>query len=139
MQVIIYTQTDRDNLGIIVPYNKPVEELVGLVPEGSEYKIVNKSDVFAHPTFLDAITFTNPVTIDMDKAKEITHVHRRASRDKEMKPYDDIIAKQIPGEDAATAEAQRALIRTKYATKQTEIDACTTVEQLQAIIEGMVA
>jgi hypothetical protein len=55
-----------------------------------------------------------------------------------MKPYDDIIAKQIPGEDATAAEAQRALIRIKYATKQTEIDACTTVEQLQTIIEGMI-
>lgn len=138
MQVIIYTQTDRDNLGIVVPYNKPVEELVGLVPEGSEYKIVNKADVFAHPTFLDAITFTNPVTIDMDKAKEITHVQRRASRDKEMKPYDDIIAKQIPGEDATAAEAQRALIRTKYATKQIEIDNATTIDQLQAIVEELI-
>ena len=53
----------------------------------------------------------------------------------EMQPYDDIIAKQIPGEDATDAEAQRVLIRTKYATKQTEIDACTTVEQLQTIID----
>jgi hypothetical protein len=80
---------------------------------------------------------TNGAVVDISRAKNVAHNIRRYYRTEEMKPHDDTIAKQIPGEDATAAEAERALIRTKYATKQTEIDACTTADQLQTIIEGM--
>ena len=37
------------------------------------------------------------ITINIDKAKTIAHDKRRAAREEEFKPYDDAIAKQIPG------------------------------------------
>jgi len=100
-----------------------------------EYKFVNKVDLPAI-IFFDAWMYGPTITIDFDKAKDVAHHHRRIARTIEMRQYDDIVAKQIPGE-VDDAEAQRALIRTKYATKQTEIDACTTLEELQAIIDEM--
>lgn len=73
------------------------------------------------------------ITINIDKAKTIAHNLRRAARAEEFKPYDDAIAKQIPGE-AEGAEAARALIRAKYTTMQEEIDSATTVEEIKSAI-----
>ena len=74
------------------------------------------------------------VFVNIDKAKLIAHKSRRAMRDVEFKPYDDIIAKQIPGKSATDAEAQRQLIRNKYAAMQTSIDASTTVDEIKAAL-----
>lgn len=71
------------------------------------------------------------ITINITKAKAIAHDIRRAARSEEFKPYDEAIAKQIPGQ-AEGAEAARAAIRTKYADMQTAIDAATTVEEIKA-------
>lgn len=71
------------------------------------------------------------ITININKAKTIAHDKRREARAEEFKPYDDAIAKQIPNQTEG-AEAARALIRTKYATMQTEIDAASTVEEIKA-------
>jgi len=100
-----------------------------------EYKFVNIVDLPAI-TFFDAWMYGPTITIDLDKAKDVAHHHRRIARNTEMKQYDDIIAKQIPGETEA-AEAERVKIRAKYTTKQTEIDACTDIDSLQAIIDEM--
>ena len=78
------------------------------------------------------------ITINIDKAKAIAHDKRRAAREAEFKPYDDAIAKQIPGQ-ADGAEAARQAIREKYAAIQQSIDAATTVEQLKARIEALEA
>lgn len=48
---------------------------------------------------------------------------RRAARAAEFAPYDDIIAKQIPGMDVAYIEAARQSIRDQYAEMQDAIDA----------------
>jgi hypothetical protein len=71
------------------------------------------------------------ITININKAKTIAHDKRREARTEEFKPYDDAIAKQIPNEIDG-AEAARAVIRAKYATMQTEIDAASTVEEIKA-------
>lgn len=71
------------------------------------------------------------ITINIDKAKTIAHDMRRTARAEEFQPYDDAIAKQIPGQMEG-AEAQRQLIREKYATMQSEIDAATTVDEIKA-------
>jgi len=104
------------------------------------YQVVDSATLPTQSVLFDAWVYdeTNGAVVDISRAKNVAHNIRRYYRTEEMKPYDDIIAKQIPGEDATAAEAQRSLIRIKYATKQTEIDACTTVEQLQTIIEGMI-
>lgn len=75
------------------------------------------------------------ITINVDKAKTIAHDIRRAARAEEFKPYDDAIAKQIPGQMEG-AEAARQAIRDKYAAIQTQIDAATTPEEIKAALGG---
>ena len=77
------------------------------------------------------------ITINIDKAKAITHDARRAAREKEFQPFDAVIMKQIPGNDAAVAEAARAAIRTKYADIQTAVDAAGDVATLKNIIHQL--
>ena len=138
-QVIIYRHDDG-TVGMIKSFSK-TKTLQQVADErfddGDVYQFMDEA-VLPSAIFFDAWMYGPTITIDFDKAKDVAHYQRRIARDMEMKPYDDIVSKQIPGEVEA-AEAQRVLIRTKYATKQTEIDACTTVEQLQTIIEGMVS
>jgi len=71
------------------------------------------------------------ITISIDKAKAIAHDKRREARSVEFRPYDEAIAKQIPGQIDG-AEAARAAIRTKYADMQTAIDAAATVDEIKA-------
>lgn len=75
------------------------------------------------------------IVIDVNKAKAIGHDMRRAARAEEFKPYDDAIAKQIPGQMEG-AEAARQAIRDKYAVMQTQIDAATTPEEIKAALQG---
>jgi hypothetical protein len=71
------------------------------------------------------------ITINIDKAKIIAHDKRRQARSAEFAPLD--IKATIPSE-AVAAEAARALIRTKYAEMQAEIDVATTTEQIKAVM-----
>jgi hypothetical protein len=71
------------------------------------------------------------ITINITKAKAVAHDKRREARAVEFQPYDDAIAKQIPGQMEG-AEAARAAIRTKYADMQTAIDAAATVDEIKA-------
>jgi len=69
------------------------------------------------------------ITINIDKAKTIAHDKRRAARSAEFAPLD--IKATIPSE-AATAEAARQVIRDKYATMQTAINAASTTDEIKA-------
>ena len=71
------------------------------------------------------------ITVDMTKAKAIAHEKRRAARDKEFAPLD--IKATIPSE-AEAAEAARQVVRDKYATMQTAMDAATTPEELKELL-----
>jgi hypothetical protein len=73
------------------------------------------------------------IVIDVTKAKAIGHDMRRAARAEEFKPFDEAIAKQIPGA-ADGAEAQRQVIREKYAAIQTQIDAATTPNEIKVAL-----
>jgi hypothetical protein len=73
------------------------------------------------------------IIIDVTKAKAIGHDMRRAARAEEFKPYDDAIAKQIPGA-VDGAEAARQAIRDKYAAIQTSINAATTPDEIKAAL-----
>ena len=73
------------------------------------------------------------IKINIDKAKNIGHDMRRAARAEEFKPFDEAIAKQIPGQ-ADGAEAERQVIRDKYAAIQVEIDAAETPEEIKAAL-----
>ena len=74
------------------------------------------------------------IVINIDKAKVIGHNIRRAKRAEEFAPYDDIIAKQIPGTTAEEAEAARHAIRDKYAQVQQQIDAAATPDVIKAAL-----
>jgi hypothetical protein len=73
------------------------------------------------------------IKINIDKAKNIAHDMRRAARAEEFKPYDDAIAKQIPGQ-AEGAETARQAIREKYAAIQADIDAAATPDEIKAAL-----
>ena len=73
------------------------------------------------------------IKINVDKAKAIGHDMRRAARAEEFKPYDEAIAKQIPGQ-ADGAEIARQAIREKYAAIQTSIDAAETPDEIKAAL-----
>lgn len=73
------------------------------------------------------------IVINIDKAKAVAHDMRRAARAEEFKPFDDAIAKQIPGQ-AEGAEAARQAIREKYAAIQAQIDAATTAEEIKTAL-----
>jgi len=73
------------------------------------------------------------IKINIDKAKAIGHEMRRAARAQEFQPYDDAIAKQIPGQMEG-AEAARQDIRNKYAGIQTAIDGAATPEEIKAAL-----
>lgn len=72
------------------------------------------------------------IKINIDKAKTIGHDMRRAARAEEFKPYDEAIAKQIPGNDGA--ETARQAIREKYAAIQADIDAAATPDEIKAAL-----
>ncbi len=74
------------------------------------------------------------IIIDIDKAKAIGHDMRRAAREAEFAPYDEAIAKQIPGQ-TDRAETARQAIREKYAAIQIAIDAATTPDEIKAALE----
>lgn len=71
--------------------------------------------------------------VDVTKAKAIGHDIRRTARAEEFKPYDDAIAKQIPGQ-VDGAEAARQAIRDKYAVIQAQIEAATSPEEIKAAL-----
>lgn len=75
------------------------------------------------------------ITINLDKAKQVGHKHRRFARAGEFLPFDEIIAKQIPGADAQEAEVQRQLIREKYAIIQEDIDSATNIDDLTQVVK----
>ena len=73
------------------------------------------------------------ITVNIDKAKAIGHDIRRAARAEEFKPYDDAIAKQIPGQIDG-AEAARQVIRDKYSVIQAQIEAASSPEEIKAAL-----
>lgn len=74
------------------------------------------------------------ITININKAKEISHDKRRAARAEEFKPLD--LKATIPSE-AVAAEAARQVIRDKYAVIQTDIDNAADVAALKQIVEAL--
>jgi len=77
------------------------------------------------------------IKINLNKAKDIVHAVRRHVRSQEFAPYDEIIMKQIPGNDGDAAEAERVKIREKYSQIQEQIDACSDENELKAILQNL--
>lgn len=77
------------------------------------------------------------IKINIEKAKNIAHEIRRAKRAEEFAPYDEVIMKQIPGNDSQVAEAARQSIREKYQEIQIEIDSSNSVDHLKTIVDNL--
>ena len=77
------------------------------------------------------------ITINMDKAKTISHDIRRQKRAEEFKPLDEVIMKQIPGADVQAIEAERQLIRDKYHEIQNNIDLTENIDDLLTIVKTL--
>jgi hypothetical protein len=76
------------------------------------------------------------ITININKAKTISHAIRRQKRAEEFEPLDQLIMKQIPGTDAQAVEAARQTIRDKYAEIQTTIDEAENSNELLNIVNN---
>lgn len=74
------------------------------------------------------------IVVNINKAKTIAHDMRRAARAEEFAPLDSVIMKQIPGTDIQAVEAQRQVIRNKYAQLQVQMDSAQTVEELKSLL-----
>lgn len=77
------------------------------------------------------------ISININKAKTISHDIRRQKRAEEFQPLDEVIMKQIPGTDVNAIEAERQVIRDKYATIQTDIDSAENSEELATIVNSI--
>jgi hypothetical protein len=135
MKRIIY-QSESGGVSVIIP-TESVELALKDVPEGVAYEIVEDDAIPADRFFRNAwVANGAAVEVDLDQAKSIGHDIRRQQRAEEFKPFDDIIAKQIPGADATEAEASRAQIRLKYALIQDAIDAASAPDEIKAALGG---
>jgi hypothetical protein len=141
-QRIIYPN-DQGGIVIIIPapeymQTHTIEELAAKdVPAGKPYKIIDVSEIPSNRLFRKSWKFGDTIIIDLDDAKQIAHENRRKARAEEFAPFDDIIMKQIPGNDMASLEASRQAIRDKYSQIQVNIDQAQTVEELTNIVESL--
>ena len=71
------------------------------------------------------------ITVNLEKAKNIANDKRRAARSAEFAPLD--IKATIPAE-ATAAEAERQVIRDKYAQMQQKMNAASSVEDLKKLL-----
>jgi hypothetical protein len=135
MKRIIY-QNSEGGVSVIIP-TESVELALKDVPEGVAYEIIEDDAIPSDRFFRNAwVANGAAVEVDLGKAKDIGHDIRRTQRAEEFKPFDDIIAKQIPGLDATEAEASRAQIRFKYGLIQDVIDAASDPEEIKSALGG---
>lgn len=130
---IIY-QNESGGVSVIIPTGElSIEEVAAKdVPEGVAYEIVEDDAIPSDRTFRNAWVMGDCcVEHDLDKCKALGHDMRRAKRAEEFAPHDEVIMKQIPGVDAAEAEAARQAIRDKYSAVQDAIDAAATSDEIK--------
>jgi len=131
----IIFQNDSGGVSVIVPTGS-VELALKDVPTGVPYEIVDAADIPSDRTFRNAwVIGDGCVEHDLDQCRAIGHDKRRAARTEAFAPFDEIIAKQIPGADALEAEAARVVIRDKYAEVQVAIDAAADPDEIKAALE----
>ena len=134
-QRIIF-QNESGGVSVIVPTGS-VELALKDVPPGVPYEIVSADDIPSDRYFRNAwIADGAAVAVDLGKAKDIGHDIRRTMRSEEFQPFDEVIAKQIPGVDAAEAEAARQAIRDKYAAVQDAVNAAKTPDAIKVALEA---
>jgi hypothetical protein len=134
MKRIIY-QSESGGVAVIIPAVS-VELALKDVPEGVIYEIVDEADIPTDRYFRNAWVMGDCcIEQDLNECKAIGHDLRRQKRAEEFQPFDEIIAKQIPGKDATEAEAKRQEIRVKYDAIQEAIDDASTPDEIKAALE----
>ena len=137
MNTRIIFQNESGGVSVIVPTGS-VELALKDVPTGVPYEIVSADDIPSDRYFRNAwVANGAAVAVDLGKAKDIGHELRRAQRAEEFQPFDEIIAKQIPGADHVAAEASRQAIREKYALVQVAIEASEDAEAIKQALMGL--
>ena len=135
MKRIIY-QSESGGVAVIIP-TKSVELALKDVPTGVAYEIVDEADIPSDRYFRDAWVMGDCcIEHDLGQCRVIGHQMRRAQRNAEFAPFDEIIAKQIPGVNAVAAEEARQEIRFKYELIQETIDLATTPEEIKSALGG---
>lgn len=114
------------------------EPFIGRILDGEpyypEYEIVEHATL-KDKTFRDAWKkLPKGMEVNLDLAKGIAHGMRREKRGKLMLPFDEVISKNIPGEDSEIAESNRATIRIKDAAVQEDIEGSGNAESLTTTI-----
>jgi hypothetical protein len=133
MNRIIYPTPE--GVAVIIPAES-VELALKDVPEGVPYEIVPEDAIPSDRFFRNAwVKGDCCVDLDLDKCKAVGHDIRRQKRAEEFQPFDEVIAKQIPGKDSAQAEEARQAIRDKYTEVQDAIDAAETPDEIKAALE----
>ena len=107
-------------------------EFSNLPETAQDVRLVEDSEIPTDRTFRNA--WKPDLTVDFQKAKVIAHEKRRAMRSSELAPLDEIIAKQIPGNNPQQVESQRQVIRDKYAAMQAAIDAAQDVAGIKSAL-----
>jgi len=131
-QRIIYATPD--GVSVVIPTGElPIERVIAKdVPAGSDYEIVDVSEIPSDRTFRGAwVKNGKSIGHDLAKTKNISHDKRRVARSAEFAPLD--VEATIPAK-ASQAEAARQAIRDKYALMQTQMDSATTIEELKALL-----
>ena len=132
----IIFQSESGGVAVVVPTGS-VELALKDVPPGVPYEIVDVADIPSDRYFRNAwVIGDGCVEHDLEQCRAIGHDKRRAARTEEFAPFDEIIAKQIPGADAVEAEAARQEIRDKYADVQVAIDAAADPDEIKLALGG---
>ena len=139
---VIYP-TDDGGVAVVTPApGVELEVVLKAVPVGKPYQIIDAAEVTADRSFRAAWEVDanrKSINVNIDKAKDVAHGIRRAVRNDELAPFDEAIAKRIPGVGVPDElENARQKIREKYAVVQDLINEAVSVEQIKAAIEGLV-
>jgi hypothetical protein len=132
MQVIIFSN-DSGGVSVCFPADQSnIEEVKNKdTPSGSIIVSLDSLPTFGDG-FMDSWEIQGTsVIINLEKAKNIAHTIRRSRREDEFKPFDEIIAKQIPGLSFQEAETARQAVRDKYAVIQEQIDGSTSLNEIK--------
>ena len=136
---IVYTNQDG-SVSVVIPSGEvPIETIMTKdVPANAiNARQITTDELPQDRLFRGAWDDSNPeefIGINLSKAKEIAHTIRRAKREEEFKPLDEVIMKQIPGTHTVTAEESRAEIRNRYTQIQNDIDSTTDETSLRSTL-----
>lgn len=132
---IIFTRPDG-GVSIIVPAPGVADAdwMKDIPADAIAPEVVDVADIPQDRTFRAAWKAEGKKCVeDLVKSKEIAHEIRRAKRAAEFAPFDEAIAKQLPGKKD-TAEAERVKIREKDAALQVSIDSAADVTELKQLL-----